>query len=270
MNFEFLKVVHQGKVAEVSLARPEKANATNETLWREIGEVFAWIDSTPEIRCAILRGEGPHFCAGIDLEFVSSVLTRMRALGEGNRQEAIRHFIKGLQQAFSALESCRKPIIAAVHGVCFGGGIDLITACDIRHASKDASFCIKEIDLGIVADVGTLQRLPHLIGQGRARELALTGRVFRADEALAIGLVTEVASDPVSLLEGAREQAKLIASKSPLAIRGIKQVLNFSRDHSVADSLEYVATWNAGMLLSTDMQTAVSALLAKKSPEFSD
>lgn len=270
MNFEFLKVVHEGKVVEVSLARAEKANALNEKLWREVGEVFGWADTTPEVRCVILRGEGPHFCSGIDLEFVGGVLTGMRSLAEGHRQEALRQFIKGLQQAFTAVESCRKPVIAAVHGVCFGGGVDLITACDIRHASKDASFSVKEVDLGIVADVGTLQRLPHLVGQGRARELALTGRTFSAEDAAAMGLVTQLAGDSDGLLEGAREHARLIAGKSPLAVRGIKQVMNFSRDHSVADSLEYVATWNAGMLLSADMEIAMKARLAKKTPSFSD
>lgn len=270
MNFEFLKVQQEQKVAEVTLMRPDKANALNEKLWNEIGTVFASLDKTPEVRAIVLKAEGPHFCAGIDFEFVGSISKRMQGMAEGQKQETLRLFIKSLQHAFTALEACRKPVIAAVQGVCFGGGIDLIAACDIRHASSDASFSVKEVDVGMVADVGTLQRLPPIIGQGRARELAFTGRVFTAAEAQSMGLINQLVKTKDEVWTLAREQAQLIASKSPLAVRGTKEILNYSRDHSISDGLDYVATWNAGMLLSADMQKSVMAFLTKKPAVYDD
>jgi enoyl-CoA hydratase len=154
--------------------------------------------------------------------------------------------------------------------VCYGGGIDLISACDIRHAAADATFSVKEVDLGIVADVGTLQRLPHLVGEGRAREWALTGRIFQATEAERAGLINTVTPDAQSLLDLAREQAALIAEKSPLAVRGTKHIMNYSRDHTVAEGLDYVAVWNAGMLMSLDLKLAVEAAMQRRQAEFPD
>jgi len=269
-DFEFLKVSLANKVAEVSLNRPDKANALHEKMWYEIEAAFRWADETPEVRAVILRSEGLRFCSGIDFEFVMSIAQRIESLPDGRRQEQLLAIIRSLQASFTRIESCRKPVIAAVQGVCYGGGIDLISACDIRHASADASFSVKEVDLGIVADIGTLQRLPKIVGEGRTREWALTGKLFNAVEAQRAGLINEVAPDVPGLLALAREQAALIAEKSPLAVRGTKQVLNYSRDHSVAEGLEYVATWNAAMLMSLDLKMAVEAAMQRKKAQFPD
>ncbi len=269
-SFEFLSVKHERKVAEISLNRPDKANALNETLWNEIGVAMQWADATTDVRVVILRGEGSQFCAGIDFEFMASMKNRISALTEGRKQEVMHHFIVSLQRSISALETCRKPVITAIHGACYGGGIDLITASDIRHASMDAKFSVKEVDLAIVADVGTLQRLPRIVGEGNARELALTGRVVKADEAQRLGLINQLCPDSASLLALVREQAASIAEKSPLAVRGTKQILNYSRDHSVQEGLDYVAAWNAGMLMSEDLRLAMEAMMTKKKPEFAD
>jgi len=175
-----------------------------------------------------------------------------------------------LQQAVSAAESCRKPILAAIHGVCMGGGIDLVTACDMRFATKDARFSVREIDLAIMADVGTLQRLPRLVGEGLARELAFTGREFDGNEAHTMKLVNQVFADRESLMTAVLKTAAEIASKSPLTIRGIKDTLNYSRDHSVAEGLSYVAAKNSAILVSSDLAEAMSAAKQKRKARFED
>jgi enoyl-CoA hydratase len=269
-DFEFLKLVHAHKVAEVSLNRADKANAINEKMWFEVEAAFRWADETPDVRAVILRAEGSRFSSGIDFEFVQSLARRTENLPDGRRQEQMLTIIRSLQKSFTSIESCRKPVIAAIQGVCYGGGIDLISACDIRHATADATFAVKEVDLGIVADIGTLQRLPRIVGEGRAREWCLTGKVIQAAEAQRAGLINEITPDAKSLLELARKEAALIAEKSPLAVRGTKQVLNYSRDHGVADGLEYVAAWNAGMLMSMDLKLAMDAAMNRKKAVFPD
>lgn len=258
------------QIAWIELNRPGKANALDGTLWQEIGEAFRRVDEMPEARVAVLSGAGRHFCAGIAFELVNEILGEVGKLGPGRREERLRQTILGLQAAFTALERCRKPVLAAVQGLCIGGGLDLIAACDMRYATADAAFSLKEVDLAIVADIGSLQRLPHLIGEGRVRELAFTARQFGAAEAQTMGLVNEVFPDAAQLWDGVGAIAAGIAAKSPLTVRGIKQVLNYSRDHSVADGLDYVATWNAAMLLADDTREAVAATLAKRQPRFAD
>ena len=269
-EFSKLNLEVQDGVATVSLGRPEKANAVNGKMWAEIETVFGHIDDTPSIRAAVLTGAGKNFCGGIDFTLIGELVGEYNNRADGQRQEWLRKKIKALQAGFSAIEACRKPVIAAVHGACYGAGIDIITACDIRFAAADTRFCVKEVDLAIVADVGTLQRLPHIVGQGVARELAFTGRTFSAEEAQQMRLVNRVLEDQDATLTRAREVAGLIAEKSPLAVRGIKQVMNYSRDHSVDDGLDYVATWNAGMLISSDGQEAFAAAIEKRTPTFKD
>jgi enoyl-CoA hydratase/carnithine racemase len=178
--------------------------------------------------------------------------------------------ILDLQDTLTSLERCRKPVLAAVHGACVGGGIDLITCADMRYCSSDASFCIKEIDIGMTADVGTLQRLPKLIGEGMARELAYTARKVNAQEAREMQLVNRVFDSREALQMGVRDIAATIAAKSPLSIRGVKEMITYARDHSVADGLNYVATWNAAMLMSNDLQEAMMAHMGKRQAEFKD
>ena len=189
---------------------------------------------------------------------------------EARLRDNLRRVILDLQDTLTSLERCRKPVLAAIHGGCIGGGIDLVTCADMRYCSSDAYFSIKEIDMGMTADVGTLQRLPKLIGEGMARELAYTGRRFTAAEAREMRLVNRVFDSREALQAGVREMAATIAAKSPLAIRGTKEMITYARDHTVADSLNYIATWNAAMLMSEDLSAAMMANMTKQAPSFKD
>jgi enoyl-CoA hydratase/carnithine racemase len=189
---------------------------------------------------------------------------------EARTRENLRNLILDLQDTLTSLERCRKPVLAAIHGACVGGGVDLIACADMRYCAADASFSVKEIDLGMVADVGSLQRLPKLIGDGMVRELAYTGRTFSAAEAQQLRLVNRVFDSRDALLTGVREIASTIAAKSPLSVRGVKEMITYARDHSVADGLNYVATWNAAMLMSNDLQEAMMSHMGKRKPSFKD
>jgi enoyl-CoA hydratase len=257
-------------VAEVRLDRPDQANAMNDAMWREIRDAFAWVDATPAVRVAILSAAGRNFCAGIDLALLAGIPQRIANADRARSSEALRRLIRDLQDCLSSIERCRKPVLAAIHGACIGGALDLVTSCDMRYAAAGALFSVREIDVGMVADVGTLQRLPRLIPEGVARELAFTGRNFMADEAERLGLVNRVFASQAALTAGVRELALAIAGKSPLAVRGTKEVLNYSREHPVADGLNFVATWNASMLLSADLEEALAAQREKRAPIFPD
>lgn len=270
MQYETLSVSLENRIATVRLNRPEKANAMNATMWQEIRQAFQWVDVTPEARVAVLQGEGTHFTAGIDLQMMMGLGPQIQDDCAGRTREALRRVILDLQDTLTSLERCRKPVLAAIHGGCIGGGIDLVTCADMRYCSADAYFTIKEIDIGMTADVGTLQRLPKLVGEGIVRELAYTGRTFDAREAKDIGLVNRVFDSREALYAGVRDIAATIAAKSPLSIRGTKEMITYARDHSVADSLNYIATWNAAMLMSQDLTEAMTANMAKKVPSFRD
>ncbi|MBK6557157.1 MAG: crotonase/enoyl-CoA hydratase family protein [Comamonadaceae bacterium] len=269
-SFETLIVTLEDHIATVRLNRPEKANAMNAAMWQEIRQAFQWVDATPEARVAVLQGEGRYFTAGIDLQLMMGLGPQIANECDGRTREALRRVILDMQDTLTSLERCRKPVLAAIHGGCIGGGIDLITCADIRYCSADASFTIKEIDIGMTADVGTLQRLPRLVGEGITRELAYTGRTFDAAEARSIGLVNRVFDSREALVAGVREIAATIAAKSPLSIRGTKEMITYAREHSVADGLNYIATWNAAMLMSKDLTEAMTANLAKRTPTFKD
>ena len=268
--FEALKIELNDAVATVALNRPEKANAMNLRMWLELREAFKWIDEDASVRVAVLRGAGPAFTAGIDLELLAGVRQEIADDCEGRMREKLRHMILDLQDSLTAIERCRKPVLAAIHGYCLGGGIDLICACDMRYCSSDAQFSIKEIDVGMTADVGTLQRLPKLIGEGMVRELAYTGRMVAGPEAKEIGLVNHSYASAGMLFHEVAKIAATIARKSPLSIRGIKEMVNYARDHSVADGLNYVATWNAAMLVSEDLTEAMTAARGKREAKFRD
>ena len=258
------------KIAHVRLNRPQKANALDATAWEEMQTIFRTLDQDPAVRVIILSGEGKHFCAGIDLSQLMAIRQASADADEGRQREKIHHFAQQLQAPINAIETCRKPVLAAIHNACVGAGVDVITACDMRYATQAAYFAIAEIDMGMVADLGTLQRLPKLIGAGMTRELAFTGRRFSAEEALNHHLINQLYADKAEMLTAVTALAKTIASKSPLSIRGTKQVLNFSREHSIADGLAYVATWNAGMILSNDLTEAFTAYIEKRPPHFAD
>jgi enoyl-CoA hydratase len=241
-----------------------------QAMWDEIPQAMQWADATLEVRCVIIQGAGKHFTAGLDLALLAGLGAQVGDDDEGRSREKLRRLILKMQEALTSIEKCRKPVLAAVQGACVGGGIDLITACDMRYCSADARFSVKEIDNGLTADVGTLQRLPKLIGQGMAREMAYTGRFVGAAEAKEIQLVNRAYDSIEALHAGVREIALTIASKSPLAVRGSKEMITYARDHSVADGLNYVATWNAAMLMSKDLFEAGRAAIEKRSAQFAD
>jgi enoyl-CoA hydratase len=256
-------------VATVTLNRPDKANAMNAPMWQELQTCFEWLDSEPAVRVIILAANGKHFCSGIDLALFGDVMGSPEQ-EPSRRSEALRQIILRLQGNLSAIERCRKPVLAAIHSSCIGGGVDMVSCCDMRYCTEQAYFSIKEIDIAMTADVGTLQRLPHIIGRGVMHEIAYTGRRVEASEALSIGLVNRVFPDAESLLEGVKKIAIEIAAKSPLAIRGTKEMLLYTRDHPVSDALNYMATWNAGMLSTADVMKAVAANMQGEPAEFDD
>jgi enoyl-CoA hydratase len=270
LSYKTLSVALADGVVTIELNRPDKANAMSEDMWQDIRMVFRAVDETPAARVAVLGGRGKYFTSGIDLALLAGLKKQNQDDCDGRYRETLRRTILDLQDTLSAIERCRKPVIAAIHGACIGGGIDLITCCDMRYAAAEAYFSIKEIDVGVTADVGTLQRLPKLVPDGIVRELAYTGRRFDAAEARQIGLVNRVYDSAESLRAGVAEIAATIAAKSPLSIRGIKEMVVYSRDHSVADGLNYVATWNAAMLMSDDLTEAVTATMEKRPAKFRD
>lgn len=270
MNYDFFKIKIENKVATVAFNRPEKSNALHMEAWKEMKKIFNSLSNGPEVRAIVLTGEGKNFCAGIDLELLMSVAEYQKIECSGRRSEEIRKLVLTLQEAVNSIENCKKPVLAAVHGGCIGGGVDIIAACDMRYSTDDAYFTIKEIDLGMVADLGTLQRLPKLISPGMVSEMAYTGRKVHGKEANESGLVNQSYPTRDELLESVTKLAQSIASKSPLSIRGTKEVLKYSRDHSVDDSLNYMATWNAAMLLSDDLSEAFKASMEKRAPKFKD
>lgn len=254
-------------IAHVQINRPDKVNAMNDAFWSEIIEIFQWIDDTDDIRVVVLSGAGSHFSSGIDLTMLASLANEM-GKDVGRNARTLRRTILRLQASFTAVDSCRKPVLAAIQGYCLGAAIDLISACDMRYAAEDARFAIREIDMGMAADVGTLQRLPRIIGDGMMRELAYTGRTVLAQEAHRIGLVNETFADLPDLLEGVFAIAREIASKSPIAIAGTKEMITYMRDHRIDDGLEHVAIWNAAMLQSADLELAMVAHMSKQKPIF--
>jgi len=258
------KVEREEHLGWLVLNRPEKRNAMATEFFDELARVFADFDRDPEVRVVVIRAEGESFTAGIDLFSLAPLLQ-----GEGaSFRETLKKLILRLQEGINAVERCRKPVIAAVHSHCIGGGVDLLSACDIRMASRDAVFAVRETKMAMIADLGTLQRLPHLIGHGRFRELALTGRNFTAGEALEMGFITHLCDDRDFLYEEARKVAAEIAGCSPLAVQGAKEVINYSRDHGIQAGLEYVAQKNAAALISEDLMEAFKAFTEKRPPKF--
>jgi enoyl-CoA hydratase/carnithine racemase len=253
-----------GHIAWLNLCRPERRNAMDMAFFNELTEHFRHIDKDPAVRAAVIRAEGRSFTAGLDLKEAGTILI---GNGAGDR-ERLRQKILELQESNNAIERCRKPVIAAVHGHCLGAGVDLLSACDVRLASADARFSIRETRIAMIADLGTLQRLPHIIGQGWFRELALTGRDFTADEALQMGFVTRVCENREALFEAADGLAKQIAGLAPLTVQGVKEVVNYSRDNGVYAGLTYVAQKNAAAIPSEDLMEGVAAFMEKRDPLF--
>ena len=265
----FFLVEKQPPLAWVYLNRPGKKNAMNASAWAESPVVFTDLDQDPEIRVIILAGKGPCFSVGIDLKAMAAEIPEVMATQQtGSTKWKLLRKIKQLQDAITCIAECRKPVIAAVHGYCLGAGLDMVTACDFRVCSADAVFSLKETAVALVADIGVLQRLPLIVGQGMARELAYTARDLPAAEAMKINLVNHVYANGAELLKGAEKIAMQIAHHAPLAVQASKEALNFGMDQSVRDSLKYVAALSANITPSPDFMEAITAFFEKRKPHF--
>lgn len=276
-DLEVLSVERTDHVATVWLDRPEARNAMGPAFWDDLTTVMTDVSHDSDVRAVVVAGRGPHFSVGLDLKAMATVLTGAGAapgdehpgsMSMARRAVAGRATIKRMQQAVTSVADCPMPVIAAVHGYCIGGGVDLVSACDIRLASADAVFSVRETKVAIVADLGSLQRLPGIIGKGHVAELAYTGKDVTAARAKEIGLVNEVYPDASAVVSAAQDMAGEIAANSPLAVQGTKAVLMAGENHSVAEGLDYVATWNAGFLQSDDLAEAMAAFVAKRPPVF--
>lgn len=256
-------------IADVVLAATGKANRMGPDYWAQMPTLFARLDEDESVRVVLLRGAGEHFSFGLDLASMSAELAPVLSPDGGAKaRQQLLAIIRRMQDANTCVARCRKPVIAAVSGWCIGGGVDLITACDVRLASKDARFSVREVKLAMVADVGTLARLPAIVGQGVARELAFTGDDVDAPRAQRIGLVNEVYDSQAALLDAARAMAARIARNSPLVTRGIKEVMNAQSEAQAAQSLATVALWNSAFLPSKDLLEAMGAFMEKREPSF--
>lgn len=257
-----------GHIAQVVLNHPAKMNAMGPWFWDEMPNIFRQIDDNDDVRVVVIRGEGKAFSAGLDLVEMMPRLPLGASGPDNKRQARLHQLIRDMQWAITCVERCRVPVIAAIHGYCVGGGVDLITACDIRLASADAVFSVREVKLAIVADVGTLQRLPRVVTPGVARELALTGRDFDAAYAEKVGLVNRVLADRAALDADALAVAAEIAENAPSAVQGTKHVLNQAIAGETDRALEYVATWNTAYLISQDLGRAAQGFMTKTKPTF--
>lgn len=269
---EVFTIERDGNVATLWLDNPEGRNAMGQAFWDGLPRMVDEIADDADIRAVVLAAKGPHFCVGLDLK-------TMGAMGSGgggasgraskaSGSAAFLRNVKRLQASISAVADCPKPVIAAIHSWCIGGGVDLVSACDVRLAAADAKFSIRETKLAIVADVGTLQRLPKIISAGHVAELAYTGKDITADRARDIGLVNDVFPDADATVRAAREMAAEIAANSPLAVQGTKAVLKACENRSVEEGLDYVAVWNAAFLQSNDLMEAMTAFVEKRAPRY--
>ena len=268
MTYKSFNVTLADHIAHVQLARPDAMNSMNADFWLELPLCMRELEASGEARVIVISSTGKHFSAGMDL----GVFTNPKAVpmggDPGRMAENLRRVVMQLQASLSSLEEVRLPVLVAIQGGCIGGALDMVCAADSRYCSADAYFTIKETELGMTADVGTLQRLPKLLPQGVVRELAFTGRNFSAEEAEALGFVNQVFASHEELLAGVMAIAAQIAKHSPLAVSGCKEMLNFSRDHSVADSLKYMATWQSGMFRPNDMMKTFQAKATKTQAQF--
>src|ERR1700722_12231000 len=268
-TYESVTIEAKDHVAQVTLVGPGKGNAMGPAFWSEMPDVFATLDADRDVRAIVITGSGKNFSYGLDLPAMGGTFAPMMAEGALARPRAEFHAeLRRMQNAISAVADCRTATIGSVHGGCIGGGVDLISAVDIRYASADAKFSVREVRLAIVADVGSLARLPLILNDGHLRELALTGKDIDAARAEKIGLVNDVYDDADACLAAAHATASEIAANSPLTVRGVKDVLDQQRISQVSASLRYVAAWNSAFLPSKDLTEGITAAFSKRAPEF--
>lgn len=270
---DVLSLEVDGQVATLWLDRPEKRNAMGPAFWNDLPRAMAALGSDPDIRAVVVAAKGPHFSVGLDLVAMSGLAGPATSgngapLSSAARAKRARAEILRMQASVTSVADCHLPVIAAIHGYCIGGGVDVVAACDIRLASEDAVLSVREAKVAIVADLGSLQRLPGIIGRGHVAELAFTGKDITAERALAIGLVNQLSADADAVLRDAREMAAEIAANSPLAVQGTKAVLAAGDGKTIAEGLDYVATWNAGFLASDDLTEAMVAFAEKRPASF--
>ncbi len=269
VDYKSLRLEQSEGVTEVVLVGPGKGNAMGPDFWREMPLLFDAIDRDEAVRVVVIRGEGDHFSYGLDL---TGMIGELGSQISGHNLAAERarflDLVGSMQQACDRVARCRKPVIAAIHGWCIGAGLDLASACDIRLCSAEAKFSLREVKVAIVADIGSLQRLPRIIGEGRTRELALTGRDIDSSAALRMGLVNDSFETSELMLAATRSMAREIAANPPLVVQGIKQVMNYCQDKSVEDGLRYVAVWNAAFFQSHDLSEALTAFKERRAPRF--
>ena len=271
--YECFEVTIANKVAHIQLKRPDAFTSMIASFWTELPQIVREIDASASARAIVISSTGKHFSAGMDLEVFSggsSLSVGPGVTEEGRKRAYMWMMVQHLQDSFTALEQARIPVLCAIQGGCIGGAIDMVSAADMRYCSADAFFCVMEINIGMTADVGTLQRLPKIIPEGIAREMAYTGDRMPAQRALECGLVNQVFEDHDSLVEGVLEIAGRIATRSPLAIWGTKEMINYTRDHSVADGLRYIAGWQSGMFQPADMFEEFAAKGEKRAPIFEE
>lgn len=266
MGYEHVEIEWNGHIATLWLDRPEKRNALSADMWRDIPAAMAEIDADESARVVLLAARGPAFTVGIDIELLAAMQPEAGSPAESSMK--LYRTIKQMQRTAVCFAESPKPVIAAIQGYCLGAGMDLVTACDIRLAAQDAIFSIRETRMGLVADIGTLQRLPAIVGPGHTAELAYTGKDIDARRAAEIGLLDDVLPDPEVLIGAALELAGLIADNSPLVVQGIKRVLAANDGRTVEQGLDFVAQWNAAYLISNDLTEAVTAFFEKRKPDF--
>lgn len=275
MTYKCFDVSIENYIAHIVLNRPDKRNSMIPEFWDELPVIIKDLDDHARARVIVLSSTGPHFTSGLDTAVFGSTIENSDSpdtLEKLNRQRGAKFYdtVKYMQQTFSCLENCRMPVLAAIQGGAIGGGVDLITACDMRYMTADGFLTIFEINIGMTADVGTFPRLSRLLPEGVVKELAYTGRRMLAEEARALGLVNAVYADHESMLKAVMDIARQIASKAPLAIYGSKRIINYARDHSTADSLDYIGIWNASMLQTAEIDEAMAAAGEKRSGDFVD
>ena len=270
MTYSCFTIEIEENIAHIVLNRPEKRNSMNPAFWDELPEIVTDIDNESRARVIVISSTGPHFSSGLDIKAFMTGGDSDQKPDITRRGESFYQNVKRMQGTFSVLEQCRLPVLVAIQGGCIGGGVDFATACDMRYATADAFFTIYEVNIGMTADVGTFPRLVKLIPEGIVRELAYTGRRMAADEAKSVGLVNAVFEDQDVMLKEVMKIATEIASKAPLAVYGCKRMINYSRDHSTADGLDYISIWNASMLQPDEMMEAILANGEKRPGDFAD
>lgn len=270
MTYKSILVEIKDDVAHIIMNQPEKRNAMGADFWRELPTCIADIDDNVRARAIVISSTGPHFSAGIDISMLAGGVTEQSDKNHPAYGAQFLDKVTDLQNSFTAIAECRLPVLAAVQGGCYGAGVDMITACDIRYASKESFFTIYEIKVGMTADVGTFPRIVKLLPEGVVRELAYTGRKMSAEEALSLGFINKVFDDHEALVAGVLDVAKSIAKNPPLAVYGCKRAIDYARDHNTQDGLAHIGLWNASFLSAPEMMEAMGARAEKRDGQFHD